>query len=149
MDSLLDRRALLRAAATLTAAAAVLPAALACEFDADTLTVTHPWTRATAADAPFAVVSMKFSRVTTADRLIGVITPVARGAELGGPEGPRELGFELLPGRDAELAEAGVHLRLTGLRQALELGRSYPMQLVFERGGVVRATLNVDFPAAA
>ena len=148
MNPILDRRQLLCAAAGLAAVAALPSAARACEFDADTLTVTHPWTRVTAADAPFAVVSMKFSRVMTADRLIGVITPVARGAELGSPEGPRALAFDLLPGENAELAEDRVHLRLTGLRQALELGRAYPMKLVFEHGGVVNAQLNVDFPAA-
>lgn len=151
MKPILDRRSLLRAAAKLAAsvaAIAALPAARACEFDADTLTVTHPWTRVTAADAPFAVVSMKFSRVMSADRLIGVITPVASGAELGSPEGPRALAFDLLPGENAELTEQSVHLRLTGLRQALELGRSYPMKLVFEHGGIVQAQLNVDFPAA-
>lgn len=147
MNTLLDRRRLLRAAASLVAIAA-WPAARACEFDADTLTVTHPWTRVTAADAPFAVVSMKFSNVMSSDRLIGVITPVASGAELGSPEGSRALAFDLLPGESSELLETGVHLRLTGLRQPLELGRSYPMKLVFEHGGVVNAQLNVDFPAA-
>ncbi len=147
MNPILDRRRLLRAAAGLAAIAA-LPAARACEFDADTLTVTHPWTRATVADAPFAVVSMKFSRVTSADRLIGAITPVASGAELGGPDGARALAFDLLPGEEAELTESRLHLRLTGLRQALELGRSYPLKLVFEHGGIVNAQLNVDFPAA-
>ena len=147
MKPILDRRRLLCAAASL-AVIAVIPVGRACEFDADTLTVTHPWTRATAADAAFAVVSMKFINVMTADRLIGVITPVASGAELGGPDGIRALAFEVRPGSSAELAEAGVHLRLTGLRQPLELGRSYPMKLVFERGGIVHAQLNVDFPAA-
>ncbi|WP_293375091.1 copper chaperone PCu(A)C [Nevskia sp.] len=147
MNPILDRRSLLRAAATLVAVTTV-PAAWACEFDADTLTVTHPWTRATAADAAFAVVSMKFSNVLAADRLIGVITPVASGAELGTPDGPQALAFDLLPGRNAELVEGSVHLRLTGLRQPLELGRAYPMKLVFERGGIVHAQLNVDFPAA-
>ena len=147
MNPILDRRRLLRAAAGLAAIAA-LPAAYACEFDADTLTVTHPWTRATAADAPYAVVSMKFSRVMSADRLIGAITPVASGAELVGPDGPRALSFDLVPGTDPELAEGGLHLRLTGLRQPLELGRAYPLKLVFEHGGVVNAQLNVDFPPA-
>ena len=141
------RRHLLGAAAAL-ATLAVLPAGRACEFDADTLTVTHPWTRATPAEASSAVVSMKLSRVQVADRLIGVLTPVASGAELGSPDGLRPLPLELPAGEDLELAEDGVHLRLTGLRQPLELGRSYPMKLVFLRGGIVHAQLNVDFPAA-
>jgi copper(I)-binding protein len=147
MNPILHRRRLLGTIASLAAIAA-LPVARACEFDADTLTVTHPWTRVTAADAPFAVVCMKFGNVMRHDRLIGVVTPVAAGAELGGPDGVRPLAFDLLPGHAAELAENGVHLRLIGLRQPLELGRAYPMKLVFEHGGTVNAQLNVDFPAA-
>ena len=27
----------------------------------------------------------------------------------------------------------------------LEIGRAYPLQLSFERGGIVQATLNIDY----
>lgn len=147
MNPMIDRRRLLTAGLAFGALFAA-PRLKACEFFAETLRVTHPWTRVTAADAPFAVVSMRFDEVTAADRLIGVITPVASGAELGGPDGTRRLDFAIPEGRETRLGEDGLHLRLTGLRQPLELGRSYPMQLVFEKGGVINTQLSVDFNAA-
>jgi copper(I)-binding protein len=125
--------------------ALALPAARACEYFAPTLRVTHPWTRASATGASTAMVSMKFDDVSQDDRLIGVQTPVASGAELAGPGALPGLDLPIPSGRDTLLSEAGLHLRLTGLRLQLEVGRSYPLQLTFERGGVVNATLNVDY----
>lgn len=147
MNTMIDRRRLL--AAGLAAAAALLaPRVRACEFFTPTLRVTHPWTRVTAADAPYAVICMKFDDVSSADRLIGVITPVASGAEIGSPDGVRGLDLALAPGQEMLLTETGTHVRLTGLRQPLELGRVYPMKLVFERSGVLNAQLSVDFEPA-
>lgn len=134
-----------------------LPAARACEYFAPTLRITHPWTRASAHGASTAVVSMKFDDVSQDDRLIAVQTPVATGAEIAGLgprpetrlEGPPAAGSSLnllIPsGQETLLSETGLHLRLTGLTLPLEVGRSYPLRLTFERGGVVNATLNVDY----
>lgn len=126
-----------------------LPAARACEYFSPTLRVTHPWARASAPGASVARVSMKFDDVSQDDRLIGVHTPVASGAELAGPgaEPGAEHGLNLaIPsGRETLLSEGGLHLRLTGLQLPLEVGRSYPLKLVFERGGTVNATLNIDY----
>lgn len=147
MKKVINRRDVLSAAASLVAMS-LTPVARACEFDADTLKVMHPWTRATAADAPFAVVCMGFAEIIRDDRLIGVITPVARSAEMWSGDEAGEVNYAVFAGRDAALTEQGLQLRLTGLRQSLELGRSYPMQLVFESGGILRASLNVDFDSA-
>lgn len=141
----LRRRSVLRAGAAF-GVSLLAPAARAHEFFSSSLTVIHPWTRASAEGATSAIVSMIFQDVIQTDRLIGVQTPVAEAAELGGAaEGPT-LDFLIREGHDAELTEAGVHLRLLRLKHPLLLGREYPMTLVFAKAGAIRAALLVDYP---
>jgi copper(I)-binding protein len=123
----------------------LLPKARACEFFASSLRITHPWTRATPADAPYATVCMRFDEVSRDDRLIGVETPVATGAELAGAGTGPTLDLFIASGQETLLSEAGPHIRLTGLQYALEVGREYPMRLHFEKGGVVNTRLSVDY----
>jgi copper(I)-binding protein len=117
--------------------------ARACEFVTDTLRVTHPWTRASEPGATSALLGMRIDEVTRADRLLEVSTPVATGAELAGAPG-RPLELEILPGSELDFSEAGIQLRLTGLKVPLFTGRDYPLSIAFEHGGVVHARLIVD-----
>lgn len=126
-----------------------LPAARACEFYTTHLRITHPWTRASVPGQTTAIVSLKFDEVTHSDRLIGLNTPVAQGAVLSGPGlgEPQALSFLVPAGRETWFSEQGLHIRLTGLRQPLEMARSYPLTLLFEHGGRVEADLSVDYEA--
>jgi copper(I)-binding protein len=128
---------------------AIMRPAVACEFDARYLRIVHPWTRAARVNDPFAVVCMKFEDVSATDRLIGVESPVATRAVLqrGDAQGPVD--FLLTAGQSSALIEDGVHVRLLGLRQPLELGRVYPLTLRFEHSGVVQSELTVDFERLA
>ena len=139
-----QRRIILRAGLATCAAWFVTPAR-ACEYQTGLLRVTHPWTRATAHDATVAVLCMRFDEVSQADRLIGVSTPVASGAEMSGVGGP--VNVAIAQGSEFELTEAGLHVRLTGLKQALQVGREYPLTLEFERAGTLLANLSVDHTA--
>lgn len=141
MTHSLQRRGVLRAGVAL-GAAAFLPSARACEYFADTLRIYHPWTRATAEGATSVIVSMQFDEVTKSDRLIGVQTQIAEGAEIDG----KRIDFAIPAGEVTRLGEQGTLLRLFGLQHPLEVGRSYPMKLMFEHGGMVNAGLNIDFP---
>lgn len=145
MHPLIIHRRLALRAGLACAVALTAPSARACEFFSSNLRVTHPWTRATAEDAGFAVVCMKFDEVAQADRLIAVETPVADGAQIGGEATSREVDLVIPAGQETLLTEAGTHVRLVGLRQPLEIARSYPLRLVFAKGGTVDATLNVDY----
>ena len=140
----ISRRSVLQAGAAAACGLANLPAG-ACEFFAPTLRVTHPWTRATPDDSTTAIVCMSFDEITQDDRLIGIEAAFATGAEmvLGGRSVPVDL--PLPRGGVVTLVESGTHLRLHGLTQALELGRAYPIRLLFEQGGPLRANLTVDF----
>jgi copper(I)-binding protein len=122
-----------------------IPTAKACEFFSTTLRVYHPWTSATPADADFATVSMTFDDVGRDDRLIGVETPVAADAHLFAGGEARAVDLPIPAGRETVLGPAGSHLRLVRLRHALEVGRTYPMTLVFAEGGRLRTSLSVDF----
>ncbi len=144
MTSLSDRRAFLQAGWALSLGALV-PATRACEIFTSTLRVTHPWTRATAAHADSAVLCMRFDEVIESDRLVLVETPVAERAEMGGELAAPRVDFFIPQGRETTLEEAGSYVRLVGLRFPLELGRSYPLRLGFEKGGTFMATLSVDY----
>ena len=142
----LPRRDVLRAALA-AGAALVLPAApaRACEFFCLSMRITHPWTRASAPGATTAMVSMRFDEVTEDDRLIGVTSPMAAGAEIVGDGPTRPVNFLIAAGQELDFSETGIHIRLTGLRQPLEMACTYPLTLTFEKGGVVEADLSVDY----
>lgn len=142
---LLTRRCLLQAGAAAACSWAALPTR-ACEFFGPTLRVTHPWTRATSDEATTAVVCMKFDEITQDDKLIGLETAFATGAEMVVGGHAMAINLPLPSGQIHTLTEFGTHLRLTGLTQPLGLGRAYPIRLLFEQGGVMRADLLVDFP---
>jgi periplasmic copper chaperone A len=148
MKHLTHRRNALRTGLAL-GGALLLPSARAHEFFTGNLTVIHPWTRATAPGATTAIVSLTFEEVTTTDRLVGALTPMAAAAELGGAGAPEKFDYEIPEGVVTEFTEAGVHLRLLGLREPLMLGREYPLTLVFAKAGAIRAALLIDYPPLA
>jgi copper(I)-binding protein len=142
------RRALLRAGGAVAIGLA-LPPARACEFFSTHLRIYHPWSRATAEGDAFAVLCMRFDEVRSPDRLIRVETPVATGAEMNGPARGRAVDIAIPAGRETELSETGTFIRLTGLKHPLEVGRNYPLKLVFAHGGVVDADIDIDFERAS
>lgn len=128
------------------------PAARACEVQAAHFRLIHPWTRATPPGADHAVLCMSFDDVTRDDRLLGVETPVASGAEAAGTAelsaatgDQPALDLPVPAGRATVWSDDGVHVRLTGLRVPLQVGRDYPLTLHFAESGVVLARLSVDF----
>lgn len=140
-----QRRQLLQHGLALSLGALLLPrAARACEYFAPTLRITHPWTRATGLDASQAIVCMKLDEVLQDDRLVAVETPVAARAAIGGSARP-DIDLPIRAGQELLLDEDGIHIVLLELQQPLYIARSYPLTLVFERGGRVDASLSVDF----
>jgi len=141
----LPRRHLLIAAAGL---AGLARPAQACDFFSSRLRIWHPWTRATRVNADTAKLCTRFDEVQATDRLIGIETPVSGGVRLAGPGAPPDsTGLDLLiqQGQELTLKEDGLHIELLDLQQPLQIGRSYPLQLVFASGDTVNALLNVDY----
>ena len=144
MTRVIRRRLALQGTLAFAAAPFVQPVR-ACEYYAPNFTLVHPWTRASRPGATTAQVCMSFKDVSAGDRLVGVQTPVAEGAELAGPGVGPQLDLAIAAGQTLELTERGVHLRLVGLQFPLEVARTYPMTLLFEQAGELRTTLNVDY----
>jgi copper(I)-binding protein len=129
-------------------AAGLARPARACEFFSNHLRIWHPSTRATRVDAETAKLCMRFDEVQRSDRLIGIETPVAGGARLAGPGAPmgqQDLSLLIREGQELTLSEDGLHIELLDLRQPLQVGRSFPLRLIFESAPAVNAQLNVDF----
>ncbi len=144
MTHQIDRRLVIKAAIGF-GVALVVPSARACEFFSSTMRILHPWSRASAAGASTAIISMTFDQVLQTDRLIHAETPVAEGAEMGGPGALHRVDFAIPADRESNLCETGTHLRLVRLRHPLEMARAYPLTLVFEKGGVVQADFDIDY----
>ena len=142
---MITRRALLRAGLASGLVLAGLPTR-ACEFFSTNLRVKHPWTRATPEGADSCVVCMLFDEVHEDDRMIGIQTSIASGAEMGGL-GARSgvIDFPIPRGQVSALSEAGTYIRLVGLALPMDAERVYQIQLLFERGGALRADLSVDY----
>ncbi len=147
MTRLIRRRGILQGGVAISAAM-LWPRARACEFFSTHLRIYEPWARATGEGATTAVLCMTFDEVTQTDRLIRVETPVASGAELGGVHAARTLDLLIPQGRETALTEAGTYIRLTGLRFALEVAREYPLDLWFEKGGLVQADFDIKYNIA-
>ena len=145
MHPILARRSALRAALGLGAAAFLAPFARGHEFDALNLRINHPWCRATSAGATSAAIFMTFDQVSKPDRLVGVETSLASGAEMGGRRASAVIDFPIPAGADTVLGEDGTFIRLLGLKQPLELGRFYPLRLIFDQSGVVDAAVDVSY----
>ncbi len=151
MIRMVTRRSALQIGAG-AAAAIYFPSARAHEFFSSNLTVFHPWTRASSSGATSAIVSMKFDDVLGTDSLIGAQSPIFEASEFGG-DGVTDIsrkGYEFVirEGQAAELSESGTFLRVLGLKFPLQMGREYPMTLMFAKSGPLKAALLIDFSAA-
>lgn len=144
MNGSIHRRGLLSAGLAFGASLTLLRQARAHEVITSTMRVTHPWSRATAPDATFAVLCMRFDEVVQSDRLVLAESPVATGADMGGAGAGPVVDFPIPEGQETYLDEALTYVRLVGLKFPLEVGRSYPLQLGFEKGGVYNTSFSVD-----
>lgn len=111
------------------------------------LTISDAWSRATPARNGVVYLTV-FNNGAEIDRLTGAESPVAARAELHAHSMKDDImrmqridGIELDPGEPAVLAPGGTHIMLLGLKAPLKDGQSFPLTLVFEKGG--RVTLDV------
>lgn len=117
--------------------------------------VEHAWSRAMPAGAT-GVVYLTVTARGTPDTLTGVASPVAAAAGLH--QSTDEAGvikmrpvasLPLRPGKPLTLAPGGYHIMLTGLKQALVAGASFPVTLTFARAGAVTVVATVEPMGAA
>ena len=132
-------------AVALLAAAAFTSFADAHEYYLPGMTFVHPWAEPTAPGAKSAPVYFTVEGVSKADRLVRATTPLAEKVEFrdAGPASKPPLKTITIQPGDTEFTEGKRHLLLTGLKTPLEMGRSYEMTLVFEKGGPVQVQISV------
>ncbi len=116
--------------------------------------VTDAWARATPGMAETGAAYLTL-RSATADRLIGVSTPVAKKAELhemkmqAGIMKMRPLAAIDLPaGQPVTLKPGAKHIMLVGLKAPLRAGQTVPLTLQFEKAGAREVTVAVEKPGA-
>jgi copper(I)-binding protein len=141
-------------ALALCSSAAILPSprASAHEITAGTLTISHPWSRATAASARAGALYLTVANTgAEADRLTGVSTEVAERCELhlSGTSGDvmtmRMVDQVEVPGGGSAIfAPMGAHVMLMGLKAPLKKGSSFPAVLHFEKAGDVTVEVTVQ-----
>jgi len=117
--------------------------------------VEHVWSRAMPAGAT-GVVYLSVTDNGAPDTLTGAASPVAAAAELhetiddnGVMKMRAVASLPVAPGKPITLAPGGYHIMLTGLKQALVAGQSFPVTLTFAKAGKITATAMVQAAGAA
>ena len=139
------------------AAVLISGAALADDYQVKSLRVSNPFARATPPGAKVAGAFMTIKNVgTDADRLVSASSPIAGLVEIhemamdGGMMKMRALkGIDLKPGATVELQPGGYHVMLEDLKQPLKQGDQVPVQLTFEKAGVLDIKVTVEGMGAA
>lgn len=138
---------------------AVLSAALlsgavhAAGYRAGEISITDPHARPTVPGQPGGAAYLTLENTGgSADRLVGVTSPVAQSAGIhtmrmdGNVMRMREAGeLPLPPAAKVEMKPGmGYHIMLNGLKQPLQAGATFPMTLTFEKAGKVEVPVVVD-----
>lgn len=130
--------------AIIVVAAGAAVGAQAHEHVQGSLTIVHPWSRATAPSQKAGGVYLKIQNAGgQPDRLIGIETDMADAASLHATtrDGdivimrPVEGGVEVPANGEVELAPGGQHVMLFGLHQQLIKEATIALTLIFERAG--------------
>jgi len=137
--------------------AALMGMAQAHDYQVGELTITHPWTRATAPRAANGVAYMAISNNgATDDVLIGVHAPVSNHAQLHANEmtdgvmqmRPVEGGIVIPAGETVFLEPSGLHVMLMGLGDRLVEGERVPLTLEFQSAGSLDVEATIEGPGA-
>lgn len=135
---------------TLLTVAAILAATPILASD---ITIEDAYARVSRPGAPTGAIFMTINNAAdTADRLIGVSSPIAQIVELHTHVEdagvmrmrPVEGGLEIPAGGTHQLARGGDHVMLMGLTESLENGMSVDLTLIFENAGEVSLQVTVD-----
>jgi len=146
-------RILLGMAAALAALLCVQgPAGAAGDAAVGSLTIEHPWSRATDSMATTGAVYLMVKNASgTPDRLMGAATQVAGTVELhldvdeGGMIRMKTVdGIDVPAHGSAVIKPGGFHIMLVNLKTRLKAGASYPLTLTFAKAGRVTVRVQVE-----
>ena len=120
-----------------------------------TITIGHPWARATPGAVKNSAAFMVFDNQGAADKLIGVSGDIAKDIQIhsmsteAGVMKMREIKSLDIPANGkAELKQGGFHVMLIGLKDGLKEGATFPLKLKFEKAGEVTVEVTAETPGA-
>jgi hypothetical protein len=119
--------------------------------NAPAVVLDHVWARATIGMSTTGAVYFTVTNAGPPDRLVGVSTPVAVTAELhesindNGVMKMRPVPSVVLdPGKPVTFKPGGYHVMLTGLKDPLKVGDSFPLTLTFEHAQPMTVMAKVE-----
>jgi copper(I)-binding protein len=131
-------------------AAPAAPAADAGAQAAQAVRVTEAWARASAGASTTGAAYVMLVGGAQADSLVAVSTPIAATADVhettsdNGVSRMRPVpAVTIPPGRTVTFAPGGFHIMLTGLKQRLTAGQSFPLTLTFAHAAPVTVSVQV------
>ena len=142
----------MRALSRLTIIAALIAAATGVFAQGSTITVEHPWARATPSGAKTGAAYMTLDNKTNAaDRLTAASSDVAAKVQIhematvNGVMQMREIadGLPIPAGGSVALKPGSYHVMLIGLKKPLTTGETFPLTLVFEKAGKISVLVPV------
>jgi len=118
------------------------------EYFAGNFRLIHPWSEASNPNVSEANVYCIFDDVQQEDKLLGAMSSIAESVEIrkSSPLEPNSVklqSFDIPANVVSQMSMGTVYLTLVGLRAPLQWGRSYPMQMKFERAGVVNVMVSI------
>ena len=120
-----------------------------------TITIGHPWARATPGAVKNSAAFMVFDNKGTADKLLSVSGDIAKDIQIhsmiteAGVMKMREIKSLDIPANGkAELKPGGFHVMLIGLKDGLKEGAKFPLKLKFEKAGEVTVQVTAEKPGA-
>lgn len=136
-------------------AALLAASAFAQDAKVGSISINHPWARATPGAVKNSAAFMVFDNKGTADKLIGVSGDVAKEIQIhsmiteAGVMKMREIKSLDIPANGrAELKPGGFHVMLIGLKDGLKEGATFPLKLKFEKAGEVTVQVKAEKPGA-
>jgi copper(I)-binding protein len=134
-----------RIGCALLALVVVTSSAMAHEYTAGSIHVTHPWSLALPDVARNGAAYMEISnRGESVDRLTAASSPIAKQVSLHGhttSDGVVRMrpieAIDVEPGTSSVLAPGGLHIMLMKLTEPLTAGQHFPLTLTFEKAGTI------------
>ena len=140
---------------TLLIATVLSMTAFAQDAKIGSITVDHPWARATPGAVKNSAAFMVFDNKGGADRLVSVTGDVAKEIQIhsmvteAGVMKMREIKALDIPANGrAELKPGGFHVMLIGLKEGLKEGEKFPLKLKFEKAGDLTVVVTAEKPGA-
>lgn len=136
-------------------AAVVSTTAFAQDAKIGSITIDHPWARATPGAVKNSAAFMTFDNKGAADKLISVTGGVAKEIQIhsmiteAGVMKMREIKSLDIPANGkAELKPGGFHVMLIGIPDGLKEGTKFPLKLTFEKAGEITVIVTAEKPGS-